>query len=181
MENKFEIQKNQPLYSDELNSSGHSSLSLENGDHLSGTCYTIDEMTYLVAEDEKHEGKIYDMNKDVFVEDPSIINKVKNLSEKDASIKEARKQRAEQLAGGDEDLEHVYYWNMEYSNGDVDKKPLKKDEIDFYQVGRNASHDFFVGVKDGKKYRLSFMSGEFNEDSLQKEEINDWEGYFGHY
>lgn len=34
--------------------------------------------------------------------------------------------------------------------------PTVKDGIKFYRVGRNASHDFYMGVKDGMRYRGSF-------------------------
>ena len=60
---------------------------------------------------------------------------------------------------------------------------MQREGIKFFIVGRNASHDFFIGTKDGKRFILSFGEGP-DEGSYRyrMEEVESWCGrYLGHY
>ncbi len=71
---------------------------------------------------------------------------------------------------------------MEYNHGRIEPYPV--EGIVFYQVGRNASHEFYAGAKDGRRY--TFTSGEdYDEDGNFRPdkrvyEVEKW-GYMGHY
>jgi hypothetical protein len=138
----------------------------------------------------------------VEVTDPSVMAMVKGLAEADRQIDAARRARAKQLAkqlhGGDPRAEDMFLWHMEFRNGDVAPTPLTRNGVNFYQVGRNASHSFFLGMKNGKCFHRSFtfwleedMYGQLvlDEDGAPKEveeehirQVHSWRGlYCGHF
>ncbi|MEK7158924.1 MAG: hypothetical protein AAB575_00420 [Patescibacteria group bacterium] len=69
---------------------------------------------------------------------------------------------------------------------DKELSPTMKGGIAFFQVGRNATHDFYMGMKDGKRYGLYIGPGDCDENGRETTdvritEVSDWKGYWGHY
>lgn len=123
------------------------------------------------------------------VEDPCVVLEVLKLVEEDKTITEARDRMAELLSKGDEKLTAILRWHTEFNSGHIDTCPTVKAGIAFYQVGRNASHEFYLGVKDGKVYGCSVGEGCYDNETGQYEldESEPYEvdlnnpGYMGHY
>ncbi len=63
--------------------------------------------------------------------------------------------RAAELSNGDKLLGRVMEAHLAYSNGRP-SSPSSVDGIDFYVVGRNASHEFYLGTKDGRMFKRAF-------------------------
>jgi|SRR3989344_4695284 len=89
---------------------------------------------------------------------------------------------AKLLANGDVILEEVLLWNMHFYGGRAPSAPTKRKGIYFWMVGRNASHQFEAGMKNGKRYRYSFGEGDdFRKVGAYIKEVPDWAGYYGHF
>ena len=58
-------------------------------------------------------------------------------------------------------MQSVLRMSREFNDGYL-CAPCQKEGIDFYPVGRNASHEFYLGVKDGRMYRMAI-----GEDSYE--------------
>jgi len=91
-----------------------------------------------------------------------------------SSIYSSRDKVVEILSENNELLAKVLRIHMEYNNGSVCTDPIVEQGIKFYIVGHNASHEFYLGVKDGKVYRMSY-GGEYDYD----EENDESESRFG--
>jgi hypothetical protein len=65
--------------------------------------------------------------------------------------------------------------------------PIVKNGIVFFEVGHNASHYFYIGIRDGKRFQMSVGPNGYDEKTdteIIKEhvgEVNDWNGYCGHF
>ena len=107
---------------------------------------------------------------------------------------------SETLSHGDPLLRRIMRIHLEYNGGHVNARPMIKDGITFYSVGHNASHYFYLGVKDGQMYRCSIdgwygsidyeralEAGELDEEGVNSDgstitEIDpDDFGYIGHF
>lgn len=171
-----------PLYERPLHPQG-AVYSLDDEDHWDGETYRLNGVRYILV---KKNGKviIYIDEKGDEITDPATIKLVLNAAKENEEIREARKNHAIELAQGDQDLQEILEWHMEYSNGPIN--PFEEDGITFYQVGRNSSHEFYAGIKDGKKYRLTVgESGLEDEDGevlfeSKISEVDEWD-YMGHY
>lgn len=61
-------------------------------------------------------------------------------------------------------------------------KVVEHEGVTFSIVGQNASHDFFIGTKDGKRFILSVANWEDGSSEECCREVDSWEGeYLGHY
>jgi len=56
--------------------------------------------------------------------------------------------------------------------------PIVRDGIEFYRVGHNASHEFYLGVKDGVLYDCAV--GEDIDPPPTVEKCERFPGYVGH-
>jgi len=94
-------------------------------------------------------------------------------------------------------------WNRQYNGGADTDEPRIRDDIEFWRVGHNASHEFYAGVRaDGRVFTYSVgeeyadePSEEFDSPVYDQEEIIEWSGvisspireiedfrgYFGHF
>lgn len=119
------------------------------------------------------------------VERREIIAAIKAQIEEDKKIKHARGKVAKILSDNDPTLAEILRWHLEYTGGKI-KNPIQKEGVDFYQVGRNASHSFYAGVKDNNAYKMSVCydydheTGKDLSEEHIREVTGDW-GYMGHY
>ncbi len=127
------------------------------------------------------------------VMDKQILEEARHQFHADLLIDHARIEAAVALAnkledGDSKELANVIYAHMEYTDGTI--CPVRKNGMLFFKAGRNASHDFFLGIKDGQKY-LYAMGDSFRPDpndpegptdgaSEYVEEVDEW-GYIGHF
>ena len=59
---------------------------------------------------------------------------------------------------------------------------VEHEGVTFYSVGQNASHDFFIGTKEGKRFILSVANWEDGSSEEHSYEVDSWNGkYLGHY
>ena len=105
---------------------------------------------------------------------------------------------AERLFQGNTLAEEFLRWHMEFQGeARVTESPYMVDGIPFYQVGRNTSHEFFAGMRDGQLYRCAIGEeiavDEQGNELLDEEgeprivyephvtEARDLSGYWGHF
>jgi len=171
---------------------------------LTFNIYRIDENTYLYAVEaqkydeendefipadvpEEYKDKVFDYDEaretleDVLPpvkNSEEILPQIKALMAQDEETEQLRKNKALELADGDEVLASVFYANIEYNNGILSTATIV-DGIPFYRVGHNASHDFYMGYKDGQRYRYSY--GYDDEKEPKPVAVDTFKGYYGHY
>jgi len=157
---------------------------------VNGTQYNIGYVDYknrgqaFVLEENTHEIYVKDSNYLHRVENPEIIDEVRNQRAQDLIILASRYYLARQAAGDDPVLYRIYEQNINYNAGAIDE-PTIVDEIPFWQVGRNASHGFYFGYRDGQLYRMSegyeydVQGNSFLDRHITP--IEDFSGYMGHY
>ena len=82
---------------------------------------------------------------------------------------------ASQCGYGHEEARWVFYAAIEYADGEP--KCIVKDGIGYYQIGRNASHDFYIGFdSEGQMWKAAD-----DYESWSAYKIDSLEGhYFGH-
>ncbi|MEK7481169.1 MAG: hypothetical protein AAB633_00260 [Patescibacteria group bacterium] len=89
-------------------------------------------------------------------------------------------------------MKEIMAWHQEFMRhrGGRDGRPdVQEDGVEFYQVGRNASHNFFVGVDmEGRKFVRTVGGGGCDEDAdgrlvwyEDKESVYEVVGFDGHY
>lgn len=74
--------------------------------------------------------------------------------------------------------EYVHYWEGRKS------RPMVCRGVEFYQVGQNASHDFFVGADaDGRKFirAVGEEACDENGDPIVVEHVYEVVTFDGHY
>jgi hypothetical protein len=145
------------------------------------------------------DGKEYLKNQDgVFVydsernpipcEEPNVLASIEKLEADDQRIADARFQIAKDYAEGDPVLEEILKIHLEFTSGNIE--PIAHGGILFFQVGRNASHEFYAGTRDGKRYVLAGgEKSEYDEngDTISSEhqyslrEVGENWGYIGHF
>ncbi len=122
------------------------------------------------------------------VTDQTIIDQIKAMHAEDQTIDAKRdaiaKDLAEKLHGGDERAEYMIRLHLEFEDS-LEPSPTERKGILFFPVGRNATHEFYFGMKDGKSFRCSVGpcwddNGEEGLDILVSE-VKDWSGYCGHF
>ncbi len=90
------------------------------------------------------------------------------------------------FAKGDELLASVIELHLEYIQS-LEPRSCQQQGIDFYVVGHNASHVFYLGVKDGEIWKHVFgeSATEMYEDGFPKIEEKTYKsdgfGYCGHF
>jgi hypothetical protein len=111
---------------------------------------------------------------DVPVNDQHIISIIHKQIEQDENIKLARTKIADVISNNDRVLAEVLRMHLKYTRGKIEN-PIRRKNIDFYQVGHNASHNFYAGTKCGKRFALSMLpeAYEYDFDELVKNENED--------
>lgn len=155
-------------------------------ENLSGDLYRLNHEEYVVSGN----GSVYQKeDMETVVTDPVVLLSIKAQIEEDIKIRAARDALATREAQGDPKLLLVLMWHLEFNGGRITLEPLEKDGIKFYQVGRNASHQFCLGVQDGKMYKYATDGGYWNEETGEyvpdDSEVYEVEsnnvGYVGHF
>ena len=81
----------------------------------------------------------------------------------------------------------IHQWFRVIARGEHLGGVVRRRGVTFFIAGRNASHEFYVGAKNGQRYVLS-MTGDWEEDENGKEvfvetedlrPVETW-GYIGH-
>ena len=113
-----------------------------------------------------------------------IINEIRDQNIQDALIHTARKHLAKLAAGGDPIIAGIFSIHIQFNGGEIDD-PLILENIPFWQVGRNSTHGFYLGVKDGQRYRMSEYWDWDKEEGDRLEQqispVDDFSGYIGHF
>ncbi len=102
--------------------------------------------------------------------------------EEDGYIEKHVDEVAKALHEADPVTREILCWHLEYEHGQI--RSVEKKGITFYQVGHNASHEFYAGAKEGRKYKYTVgedydEEGNFCPDE-QIYEVEEW-GYMGHF
>ncbi|MBT5503780.1 hypothetical protein HOK15_06220 [Candidatus Falkowbacteria bacterium] len=124
------------------------------------------------------------------VTDQAIIDQMKAMYADDQIVDAKRdataKDFAEKLHGGDERAESMIRMHLEFEDS-LEPYSMEREGGMFYQVGRNASHQFYFGMKEGQAYRYACGegwededTGEWNLDESQYP-VDNWDGYCGHF
>lgn len=150
----------------------------------SGDFYYVDGHEYIVTET----GEVVDYKGEDIPEDrrDAIRSIIEKQIEEDNDIERARAELAKIESRGDRIKFEILLMHLWFTGGIMEEGENKKDGIEFYQVGRNASHNFYCGVKDGQRYVASWCPGEClyeNEESptestsakQREEQIDDFE------
>ena len=94
---------------------------------------------------------------------------------------------AHALSNGDSVLQRIIRAALGFTNS-FEPSTTEHDGITFYHVGRNASHEFYLGRKDGKTFKYCCgESGRTDDEGYDIPETNisecpnDSWGYVGHY
>jgi len=126
-------------------------------------------------------------NKPVVLTDQDLIRQAIAMAESDRKIEAARDRAASKLAKGTALLQTVIRWHMEYTGGKV-SDPYVVDDVEFFQVGRNSSHSFYIGTSDGKRFVLACGEDGWDEEldqptfSESVREVESWrQCYLGHF
>jgi len=131
------------------------------------------------------EGRVWLSREGVRVTDPAVVSRVRTMRDEDLETADARMQYAVALSDGCEDLAEVLGWHLWFCDGSM-MEPIVEEGISFYQMGRNASHSFYAGVKDGKRFTMSCGDDDYDDDaeewisSYHVVEVTDGWGYMGH-
>jgi hypothetical protein len=166
---------------------GHSTVWSQNGAQGDYICFAFDNQEY-----HKNETGIFvrDSNGElVRCDDSNVRSSIEKLESEEKKVLEARDQLAKDYAEGDPILQEILRIHLEFNDGQI--RPLVHEGILFFQVGRNASHEFYVGLKDGKRFVLSSWGEEDIDEngettsyqtchSLREIQGEDW-GYLGHF
>ncbi|MFH1430355.1 MAG: hypothetical protein ABIG71_02405 [Candidatus Uhrbacteria bacterium] len=102
------------------------------------------------------------------VTDPELLATVARMRAEDEAIIDAREALVRERANGDEVLAEVLSRHVEYQNGRVDESPRVHDGVTFYIVGRNASHEFYAGAKDGRRFVMSYGDHAMSPDDFAR-------------
>ncbi|MDF1497366.1 MAG: hypothetical protein P1P90_04885 [Patescibacteria group bacterium] len=180
-----EQKKEVPLHAKEFNCLGHSSKFKDNmATVISGRIFSKWDEEYLILDGGRN--RVYDELRDeILAEDDPRVAEIIELAEEDIEISEARDVYTRELAEGDEVLAYILRCALDYGRGQIED-PEVQDGITLYKVGRNASHEFFLGFKDGKLYKAAFCpdvdeNGKLYEGWSGPKEIDGLMGlYLGH-
>jgi len=145
-------------------SAGTSCIFSGDGSRVHGDMYCFDGKEYIQSE----EG-VYDSESRVFISDATVKESIAKLEAEDKKINQSRDWIAKQYSEGDSTLEMILRAHLEFEGGKI--HPYSHEGILFFQVGQNSSHQFYVGTRDGKTYRLSV-----GEEYDEAEEGDDEDG-----
>lgn len=189
-----EFQEKEPLPERIKNAQAWSSIQVD-GNRERTTLYAVGETTYaLVKGRQGQPDRIFldpwrnaDPNAEpTLIEDQSIIEGVLAQAKEDDEILNAREELAAREAGDNEILKDILDMHLSYNRGRIQPDVDEESGVTFYQVGRNASHEFYAGEKDGQKYIMSFGEDGWDDDKdepIWKKNVHktdEW-GYMGHH
>jgi hypothetical protein len=162
------------------------------GSYLQGTGYAV------LQEDESYrrfilteDGRVFEDSSSgkVVVSDSAVVSSIEMLRDQDRETQDARNALARELAGkhGGSALALTLFASaIWYSGGDPGEGWVREEGVSFWEVGRNASHNFFMGLRKDED-RVRFFRGslepgwdEENKDVWDQREVSEFSGYYGH-
>jgi hypothetical protein len=160
------------------------------GSSFSGESYCVDDTDFAVSDSD---GDVYFKSGNgnyEFVTNPEIRKLVLGLRERDHEISIARSAIAQLYSEGDPILGEAIRMHLEFSDGRL--QPFFFQGIPFFKVGRNATHEFYAGAKDGKRQVLCCWTaydrdengnadGETERTDFSLDEAGEEWGYIGHF
>jgi hypothetical protein len=116
--------------------------------------------------------------------DKDIVAEIREQKAKDLFILQARDWLVIEMSEGDEILEGIYKMHIRYNSGEIDDPDIYQG-VPFWPVGRNASHEFYLGVSNGQRYRMS-EGYEYDDAGIggnvrSSRPVEDFHGYMGHF
>lgn len=148
--------------------------------HNRGEAYILEEVAGGV-------GAVYKKSSRItlhLVNDQDIIDEILNQRTQDMMIIASRYFLAKKAAGDSQPLYRIFHININFNGGTLDE-PTIVDGIPFWQVGRNASHGFYMGYQDGQLYRMSegYEWDDQGNSVLDRHvtPVEDFMGYIGHF
>lgn len=113
------------------------------------------------------------------IQDEDIINEVMKLRRRDRLIVEARNKVVENFTD-DPILRSAIRMHMNYTDGYIQPKfeEFKGTMVPFYRIGRNSSHYFYAGYKNGQRYQMAYDGYDDTRDVFRK--VRAYDGYYGH-
>ena len=163
-------------------------------ENFEGPFFCIEGREYVLNERDGS-SLVFDSETEELVSDEKIISAIKAKCEEDWEISCARGKVAEIFSNQNPILARILRIHLEYEGamaaGHFKKnfkcEPYQKDGIDFYEVGHNATHHFYLGIKDGKVYKRSSYYDYNPETHEHIDEERVYEvpaddlGYIGHF
>lgn len=135
--------------------------------------FLFDEKTGAVIRDTSYGG-----NEEALAVTEAEAAAVRSLNQEDLAIEANRRQFAAEKAQGNQALECVLFNALAFDN--CEPLPFHEDGITWAQVGRNASHAFYMGADAAsQRYRMS-EDYETGERHVSKVEDVTWH-YWGHH
>lgn len=128
----------------------------------------------------------------VVVSDPWVIEKVESFRREDRETLKAREDLARELASEWDDLPMaltLFRTAIWFARGNPGEAYVKGENVSFWQAGRNASHEFYMGMRrdeDGIRffkgyYECPWEDREGNQQGgWDHHEVEVFGGYFGH-
>jgi hypothetical protein len=120
------------------------------------------------------------------IEDEQTISKIHAMRAEDRQIAEARRAHAIALAetryNGDERAVQAMGCAVAYDP--QDQSPWVREGIDFYEVGHNSTHSFYMGLRKNDDGTISTFSASYyseEKDSFEWREVTEFRGYYGHH
>ncbi len=142
---------------------------LGNDKYIAGQLYKVDYVEYLY---DLATNKIYRYTDEgfVLVEDEDIIKAVQELKEKDDEALKCRMYIDECLSGP-KILKEILSLHTTFTCGKI--KPIYRDGIIFFQVGKSETHAYYAGYKNNKKYKYVRRESWIPEQMHNPEAIED--------
>jgi len=145
----------------------------------------MDPDRYVLLED----GRVFTDPQDggdrTLVEASDVVAEVKRQHEEDRAIVRARLCLADDLAkewGGSQMAFTLFQTAIWYNQGDPGEGSVKENDVRFWTVGRNSSHNFYMGMKkvgeNVEFFRASFEPG--YPDDWRQSPVTEFAGYYGH-
>jgi hypothetical protein len=162
------------------------------GSYLEGTGYAVEQedssfRRFILVKD----GRLFEeiSSEKVVVSDPAVVSSIEMLRDEDRETQDAQNVLARELAekhGGSALALTLFSTAIWYAQGDPGEGWEREKGVSFWEVGRNSSNNFFMGLRKDED-RVRFFRGslepgwdEENKDVWNQSEVSEFRGYYGH-
>ena len=119
------------------------------------------------------------------VADPVVRAQIDEIRAREELVWAARRRRAREWAtechGGNASAEDMFFMAIQFANGEPQHQEFDVagfEDVDWYQLGRNASHSFYAGMREGRLFRCSWGC---DEEKPYVSELESLDTYWGHF